>query len=239
MPEDWSWPNFFRNAAIIAGAIALCVWLTIESILPNLVPKNFGVVTEGRVYRSGELTPGATRRVVREHAIRTIVDLGAHTLGTPEQAREEAVAEALGVAYHRLPLYGDGTGDPNQYARALRLMTDPDNQPVLVHCGAGAQRIGCAIALYRTVVEGHSPDDALREATDFRHDPEDNPVMHETFHAWRDDIERVYREGGLIAFDGSPRPDGGLVTQPLPPLPHPSFASSPSPTPSAPDPDAD
>ena len=219
MPKDWSWPNFFRNAAIIVGVIALGVWLTVESILPNLVPKNFGVVAEGRVYRSGELTPAATETVVREHGIRTILDLGAHTLDTPEQAREEATAAALGVTYIRLALYGDGTGDPNQYARALRIMTDPAMQPVLVHCAAGSERTGCAVALYRTVVEGQNPDDALAETTNYRHDPQGNPEMHQTFRAWRDEIERVYRSGGLIEYDGPARPDGGRVSEALPPPP--------------------
>lgn len=215
----WSWPNFFRNAVLLVGGIGLTVWIVTGSVLPNLYPKNFGVVVAGQLYRSGELTPAATRKVVNEHGIRTILDLGAHTLGTPEQAREEAVATALGVRYVRMPLFGDATGDPNQYVRALRLMTDPEAQPLLVHCAAGSERTGCAIALYRSIIEAQPNPIALAETEDFRHDPQGNPRLTQTFMTYRDEIARVYREGGLIEHNEPVREDGGLVTEPIPPLP--------------------
>lgn len=197
-PNPWSWHTFGRNALVVSGAVALLVWFVIEGAIPNLVPKNFGVVEEGRVYRSGELTPEALRSVIERHSIKTIIDFGAHDHDPPGERREQAVADSLGVTRHVLYMQGDGTGDPNNYVEALRLMTDASALPVLVHCAAGAQRTGCAIALYRGVVSGWDDDRALHEAEEFRHDPEDNPRMQEMYRAWRDEIERALDGGGEI-----------------------------------------
>jgi hypothetical protein len=79
-------------------------------------------------------------------------------------------------------------------------MTDPDAQPVLVHCAAGSQRTGCAIALYRSLIEGWDDNRALGEATDYRHDPADNPRMPAMYHAWKDDIQRAFERGGSIDY---------------------------------------
>lgn len=49
--------------------------------------------------------------------------------------------------------------------RFLRVVTDPVNQPVLVHCKHGADRTGTMSAVYRIVVQGWSKDDAIEEMT--------------------------------------------------------------------------
>jgi protein-tyrosine phosphatase len=49
---------------------------------------------------------------------------------------------------------------------ALRVMTDPAAQPVLVHCKHGSDRTGVVVAAYRIVVQGWSKEDAIRELRD-------------------------------------------------------------------------
>lgn len=181
------------------------MYVVIEGVIPNIIPKNFGVVKEGEIYRSGELTVAATEKVVREHGIRTIVDLGAHELGTPEERRAARTAEALGVTRHRIALFGDARGDPNRYAAALRILNDPEARPVLIHCAAGAQRTGCAVGMYRVIEDGMSIEEAIAEATGFRHDPEDNPHLTIMMNEWTDDVRRALETGEAIAYDGPTR----------------------------------
>jgi len=198
----WSWPRFWRNAGVIAALVGLGAWFAVEGVVPNLVPKNFGVVDEGAIYRSGVLTSAAMSDVIKDHGVRTVVDLGGHEPGTPGQRREESVAQVLGARYVRLPLFGDGTGDPNQYVEALRIMTDPGEHPVLVHCSAGSERTGGAVALYRMIVEGVPFEQAYAECSEYRHDPARNTRLRPYLERWRPEIERAFRDGGEIAYDG-------------------------------------
>lgn len=51
----------------------------------------------------------------------------------------------------------------DKVVEALRIMNNPDNRPLLVHCQHGADRTGGVIAMYRVVVQGWTKEEALRE----------------------------------------------------------------------------
>lgn len=193
--------------ALLGVALGL-VWR--YAVRDHVVPKNFGIVEPGRVYRSGELTPSTTRQVVEKYGIRTIIDLGTFEPGSAGDSREQRTARALGVTRYVFNLEGDSRGNPNEYVQALRLMTDPANQPVLVHCGAGSERTGAAIILYRHIIQNVPMSEAYDEACHYRHNPARNPWLFKTLLDFGGKIEVAYREGGLVP--GAP---------PLPPpLPH-------------------
>lgn len=175
----------------------------------NFNPKNFGVVEEGRIYRSGELTPSSLSRIVEQYHIRTIVDLGAYPEGSGEEQREQRTAKALGLTRYVLRLEGDATGNPNHYVHALKIINDPARQPVLVHCSAGTQRTGCLVMLQRHIVEGKPYSDVFHEATEHRHDPGDNPHLLLMLADWTDKIAESYRTG-------VPIPGVEPVPQPVP-----------------------
>lgn len=182
--------------AVASAIAAFAVWD--ELIKPHVIPKRFGVVADGRVYRSGKLTASTMEAVVRDHEIKTIVDLGAWVDDPRGERLEAQTAKVLGVERHVFDLVGDSTGDPNDYLDALRLMSDPANQPVLVHCGAGTERTGVVVFLYRTIVEGKPEAEAIAEARRAGHDPRRNPRLNETLERWKGEIARAYREGGRI-----------------------------------------
>lgn len=194
--EPFNPVRFTRNAVLIGGGIALAAWVWVASAQPNLFPKRFDTVEPGKVYRAGKLTPAAFEQVVRAHEIRTIVDLGAWEEGSDDDLRAARTAEALGVERLRFNLHGDATGEADYYIRALRIMTDPARQPVLIHCGAGTERTGCTIMLYRTVVQGGDADEAYAEAQDAGHSPDRNPKMRPVFESVRPIVEAALSEGG-------------------------------------------
>jgi len=189
----------------LLAVIGLLVWWLAGG--SELVwPKRFGVVEPGAIYRSGEPTVGATEAVVRRHGIRTIIDLGAHTPGTPEEKLAQRAADSLGVTRYRFGLIGDATGDPNDYVLALRIISDPANQPVWFHCAAGSERTGCLAALYKTIHQGVPLDEAYAESLRYDHDTADNPHLRAMLDRWLPEIRRSYRTGGEIAYD--PAADG-------------------------------
>lgn len=186
---------------LVPLVVALCaaasgVWFA--KARHDIYPDNFGVVEPGVLYRSADLTPAATRRVRDEHHIRTIVDLGAFDPGSAEERVAAETASALGIERHVFRLEGDGTGNPNAYVQALRIITDPAKQPVLVHCAAGAQRTSGCIILYRNLVQGVQFDVAYAEAQHFRHSPAKNPRLRPYLVEWTDRINRAFRTGTLV-----------------------------------------
>jgi protein tyrosine/serine phosphatase len=53
--------------------------------------------------------------------------------------------------------------DEDELVDALRVLRDPEKQPVLVHCKHGADRTGMIIALHRIVFEGWTKAEAIDE----------------------------------------------------------------------------
>lgn len=184
--------------ALIAGAVALLIWFYVEQVHEDLFPKRFHTVVEGQIYRSGKLTTAAMTKVVRQHDIRTVVDFGAYPLGSKEDQLQQAIADSLGTVRYRFDLHGDATGNPNAYIHALRLMTDPANHPILVHCGAGTERTGCVVILYRHLVEGVPVAEGYKEASSIGHSGRRNPHLMDVLNTWTDPITEAWTSGGDV-----------------------------------------
>jgi tyrosine-protein phosphatase SIW14 len=120
--------------------------------------KRFDVVEPGVLYRSGTLTSWQLRRAVESYGIRTVFSF-THT----DHSNETAVCARLGVRRYFCYLPGDGVGPDDPYLRFLQIVEDPDNHPILVHCSAGVQRTGGAVALFRSIIQGWPFDSAIDE----------------------------------------------------------------------------
>ena len=184
---------------VVAAAVAVG-WVLRYHVRDNVWPRNFGVVQEGVLYRSGRQTEAMMARLVREHGIRTIVDLGNAPRGSAASGHWDQVAAALGVERYAFGLQGDGTGDPNDYVAALKVIRDPAKRPVLVHCAAGAQRTSVCVALHRTIDEGWPLERAMGEALEYRHRPEKNPALRPYVERWQGAIAEALRTGKGIAW---------------------------------------
>ncbi|ABA90076.2 protein serine/threonine/tyrosine phosphatase, putative [Syntrophotalea carbinolica DSM 2380] len=89
--------------------------------------------------------------------------------------------------------------------RFLRIVTDPERSPLLVHCLHGADRTGTMCAVYRIVVQGWTKEQALREMT------EGGFNFHSIFDNLPDwiqklDVESLRKEAGIdrsVAKEGA------------------------------------
>jgi protein tyrosine phosphatase (PTP) superfamily phosphohydrolase (DUF442 family) len=112
----------------------------------NLATGNFATVRTGRVYRSGQLRAVDLGRIVREHGIKTVLNLrGAH----PELAwyrAERSATLAAGATQVDVAMSSCEWMSRDQ-ARMLMTVLDTSEYPVLIHCWRGAERTGLVAAM--------------------------------------------------------------------------------------------
>jgi protein tyrosine phosphatase (PTP) superfamily phosphohydrolase (DUF442 family) len=114
---------------------------------------NLHRVTAG-LYRSAQPDADGMRNL-KQLGIKTVINLRAF-----HSDRDEL--DATGLVYERLYLK---TWHPEEEdaVRFLKIATDTNRQPVLVHCQHGADRTGTLCAVYRIAVQGWSREEAIRE----------------------------------------------------------------------------
>ena len=118
--------------------------------------KNFGKVND-HYYRGSQ--PSAKQfEELKQLGVKTIIDLRKDRV---EQASEWA--KAAGLQYVNIPLTTKKAATEDQTAEFLKLVNDPANQPVYVHCKGGRHRTGQMTAIFRITNDGWTSDQAYTE----------------------------------------------------------------------------
>ena len=81
---------------------------------------------------------------------------------------EQALVERAGMKFYRIPLTTSERPSEAAIARFLKLVDDPANQPVYVHCQGGRHRTGVMTAVYRMMHDGWTADQAYKEMKQYR-----------------------------------------------------------------------
>jgi len=131
-------------------------------------PYHFLVVKEGVLYRSGTLPPEDLEEVIREHGIKTVVNLR-HDPDQWPQEEEKRITEKLGAAFEDLPLQPETPPNEQELAVWLKLLDDPARQPILVHCQHGVTRTGMFVAVYEIEKEHRDNKQVLEDLEFFGH----------------------------------------------------------------------
>lgn len=185
-----------RGLMVVAVLVlVVAVPLLYSSHLQTTV-RNFRVVEDGVLYRSGQLSPEAFERVLNEYQIKTVITL--RTVRDPKRPYpdewERTICDARGLKHLRLVprLWGEDEkgevpADVNVQA-FLEVMEDRANHPVLIHCFAGIHRTGTMCAIFRMEFHGWSADGAIAEMQACGFDPDD---LHEHIEGYlRSDLPR-------------------------------------------------
>jgi protein tyrosine/serine phosphatase len=154
--------------------VAILVILGVGKYVYDMnINHNFETITEGKVYKSGVIPPDEIADYVKEYHIKSIIDLRFPGTGddvnNPEipaelTAEKVAVEKIDGVNY-----FNNGSDQvPKQKNLDMffKIMDNPDNYPVLIHCYHGVGRAEMYSAIYRIEYENMLRDEA-RTSTRF------------------------------------------------------------------------
>ncbi len=157
-----------KSTKIILGIVLGVLLIGIGKYVYDMnINHNFETISEGKVYKSGVIPPDEIKDYVQKYHIKSIVDLRfpgtADLVNNPEipeelTAEKEAVAKIPGVNY-----FNNGSDQvPNQknLDTFFKIMDNPDNYPVLIHCYHGVGRAEMYSALYRIEYEGFTNEQA-------------------------------------------------------------------------------
>ena len=157
--------TFFR--CVLATSIALAPVMSATAAEPTRITRaaitigNFGEVS--KTYFRGEQPEGADYANLAAFGIKTVIDLQADG-----QASEQGQVEKAGMAFHRIPMTTHVAPTKAQIAEFLKLVNDPANQPVYVHCAGGKHRTGVMTAVYRMANDNWSADQAFKEMKSYK-----------------------------------------------------------------------
>ena len=118
--------------------------------------KNFGKVNDN--YFRGSQPNHSQLAALKAMGVKTIIDLRRDYVPEERQWTKE-----LGLNYFNLPLKPQQPATKEQTEHFLRLVNDPANAPVYVHCKGGRHRTGAMTAVYRITHDGWTAEQAWDE----------------------------------------------------------------------------
>jgi protein tyrosine/serine phosphatase len=162
-----------RSVCLVLGVLAVLGALVAPVALAlrqQARMRNFRVVKDGVLYRSGQMHLDALKRILHDYGIRTVISLrdSLDGVGPPPDKAEEAFCGDEELNFYRFPprswdtCEGAAPADAS-VQRFLAIVRDPRMQPVLIHCFAGIHRTGAYCAAYRMQVDHWSNARAIAE----------------------------------------------------------------------------
>jgi protein tyrosine/serine phosphatase len=125
---------------------------------------NFHEVAKDTVYRSAQLSAVELSDAIRQHGIKSVLNLRGENTGKSWYDEEVAVCKRTGVAHYDIPLSAGRDVSAARMDEIVSILKQAP-KPLLIHCKSGADRAAFGSALYEFAVEGRAPKDADNELT--------------------------------------------------------------------------
>lgn len=159
---------------LIGGITVIAIMVGIPAGYVHLRHKqsrNIRIVEPDILYRSGQLGRAGFERLLHDYGIRTVISLrdSDDPNVSPPDRHEEHYCQKMDIEFVRItprswwPEYNGPPPAEKGIETFLKVMDNPKNYPVLLHCFAGTHRTGAMVAIYRLEFNHWSNDDALAE----------------------------------------------------------------------------
>jgi tyrosine-protein phosphatase SIW14 len=148
------------NRSIFSGMLFLALCSAAQAAIdPTSVPITRFLEVTPDIYRGARPSiQGLT--VLAKEGLRTDLDLE----DVPSViSAEQSTAEKLGLQFISQPMSGSATPDDAQVDQTLKILNDPANYPIFVHCKLGEDRSGMIVGLYRVFTQNWTAADAYSE----------------------------------------------------------------------------
>jgi tyrosine-protein phosphatase SIW14 len=124
-------------------------------------PTNYGAVLPGLIYRSSYPKP-ENYEFLQDLGIKSIITLVPEAL----PAEYQAFMKDSGIQHFQVHIKSNKDGQVRvescEMSRALRLVMDRANHPILIHCNKGKHRTGCTVAVFKRII-GYELDDIVND----------------------------------------------------------------------------
>ena len=144
----WAGPTPAATTSTSAAAAAIAI-------------DNFGQIDP--TYYRGAQPNGRDYANLAALGVKTIIDLT-----KDGQPSEQSLAQAAGMHFFRIAMTTRIVPTADQIAEFLRIVSDPANQPVYVHCQGGRHRTGVMTAIYRMTKDQWTPAQAFAEMKKYK-----------------------------------------------------------------------
>jgi len=125
-------------------------------VRPRINIDNFGQVNAN--YFRGAQPDGRDYKDLAALGVKMVIDLQRDF-----DPAEQKLVEAAGMKFHRIGMSTRIAPTKEQLTSFLKLVNDPANQPVYVHCAGGRHRTGVMTAAYRITHDKWNAEQAFKE----------------------------------------------------------------------------
>ncbi len=124
--------------------------------------KHVAVHDPGMVIRSAWVDPDVMDELIEAHQVRTVLNLcNPGEMGQQRWIEERAAVENAGARLIELPMPTSLETDNPLIAKHLKVLVDPNNYPLLVHCQHGVTRTAKLLTIYDIVFRRMSAAQSL------------------------------------------------------------------------------
>ncbi len=144
--------------------ISLPVAITILGSYPGWLfwTDNLHVVKENELYRSGQMNVSELAAAVKEHKIRSVLNLRGPNVGVPWYDDETQASARLGIEHADIALSAKRDVTDEEVSQLDSLLRSLP-KPILVHCQAGGDRVGFVSAYYLHRFGGIPANEAAKQ----------------------------------------------------------------------------